>query len=153
MCWSTIWITPDEEKHRQGLFLIKHNFITKQTELSYPLSFYIINCKYINHTQIITQKLNNNRTCSESLDDNSNGRPFLPTNYWRALKHRLLRTPELALVSLAGTRRSNNQVPVFKLNTNSELISKFSQLASCIKPSYCRLSLKTPSLQFSLFPQ
>ena len=36
-----------------------------------------------------------------SLDDNSNGRPFLPTNSSRALKHRLLRTLKLALVSLA----------------------------------------------------
>ena len=28
------------------------------------------------------------------MDDNSVGRPFLPTNSWRALKERLLRTPE-----------------------------------------------------------
>ena len=87
-----------------------------------------------------------------SLDNNNNGRSFLPTNSWRALKQRLLRTPELALVSLAGTRCNNNQVPVFRLSINPELISKFSQLASSIIPSYCRLSLKTSSLQFSLFP-
>ena len=42
----------------------------------------------------------------KAVDNNSNGRPFLPTNSWRALRQRLLRTPELALVSLAGTRCS-----------------------------------------------
>ena len=88
-----------------------------------------------------------------SLENNINGRPFLPTNSWRVLKQRLLRTLELALVFLDGTRCSNNQVPVFRLSTNPELISKFSQLARCIRPSYCRFSLKTPSLLFSLSPQ
>ena len=43
------------------------------------------------------------------LDDNRNGRPFLPTNSCRALKQRLLRTPEPVLVSLAGTRWSKQQ--------------------------------------------
>ena len=56
------------------------------------------------------------------LDDNSNGRPFLPTNSWRALKQRLLRTLELALVPLAGTRCSNCQIPVL----NSILIQNLS---------------------------
>ena len=88
-----------------------------------------------------------------SLDDNSNGRPFLPTNSWRVLKQRLLGTPELALVSLTGTRCSNNQVPVFRFNTNPELISKFSKLASYIRPSYCRLSLKNTFLTVLPFPQ
>ena len=87
-----------------------------------------------------------------SLDDNNNGRSFLPTKSQSVLKQRLLRTPEFALVSLDGTRCSNNQVPVFRPNTNPELISKFSQLASYIRPSYCRISLKTLSLQFSLSP-
>ena len=46
------------------------------------------------------------------MDNNSNGRLFLPTNSWRVLRQRLLRTPELALVSLAGTRCSN-KIPFF----------------------------------------
>ena len=87
-----------------------------------------------------------------SLDNNSNGRSFLPTNSWRALKQRLLRTPELALVSLAGTRCSNSQIPVFRLSINPELNSKFSQLTSCSRPSYCRFSLNTPSLLFPFSP-
>ena len=58
--------------------------------------------------------------------------PFLPTNSWRALKQWLLRTPELSLVSLAGTRCSNNQVPVLKLNTNPELVSHISQLKAIL---------------------
>ena len=88
-----------------------------------------------------------------SLDNNSNGRPFLPTNSWRALKQRLLRTPELALVSLDRTKCSNSQIPVFKLSISPELISKFSQLTSCNKPSYCSNPLRTTSLLFSPFPQ
>ena len=125
----------------------KNKFFTKASKYLH----HKLQCIIQSHTDN-TQKLINNRTCSLSLDDNSNGRPFLPTNSWRVLKQRLLSTPKLALVSMAGTRCRNNQVPVLRLNTNPELISKFSQLASCIRPSYCRLSLKTPSLQFSLFP-
>ena len=86
-----------------------------------------------------------------TLDNNSNGRLFLPTNSWRALKQRLLRTPELALVSLAGTRCSSSQIPVFKLSINPELISKFSQLTSCNRPSYCSIPLRTTSLLFFHF--
>ena len=86
-----------------------------------------------------------------TLDNNSNGRPFLPTNSWKALKQRLHRTPELALVSLAGTRCSNSQILVLKLNINPELINMFSQLTSCNKPSYCSIPLRTNSLLFFPF--
>ena len=82
------------------------------------------------------------------MDNNSNGRSFLPTNSWRVLRQRLLRTPELALVSLDRTRCSNSQIPVFKLSIRYELISKFSQLTSCNKPSYCSIPLRTNSLLF-----
>ena len=39
------------------------------------------------------------------------------------------------------------------LSIKSELISKFYQLTSCNKPSYCSNPLRTNSLLFSLFPQ
>ena len=124
----------------------------RTTSLLHHLILYNIKCKHnIQSYTYIKTNITRWQNLFLSLDDNSNGKSFLPTNSWRALKHRLLRTPELALVSLARTRCINNQVPVFRLNTNPELISKFSQLASCIRPSYCRLSLKTLSLQFSLF--
>ena len=86
-----------------------------------------------------------------TLDNNSNGRSFVPTNSWIALKQWLLRTPDLALVSLVGTRCSNSQIPVFKLSINPELISKFSQLTSCNRPSYCSIPLRTTSLLFFPF--
>ena len=87
------------------------------------------------------------RTCL-TVDNNNNGRSFLPTNSWRVLKQRLLKTPKLALVSLDGTRCSKSQIPVFKLSIKPELISKFSQLTSCNKPSYCNIPLSTTSLLF-----
>ena len=141
---------------RRHLFFIKMILITKQTKNNfitkpYKSLHHKLQCIIQSYTDN-TQKLINNRTCSLSLDNNSNGRSFLPTNSWRALKQRILRTPELALVSLAGTRCNNNQVLVFRLSKNLELINKFSHLTSCIRPSYYRLSLKTSSLQFSLFP-
>ena len=111
------------------------------------LNLYIISYKHNIQSYIdIKTKIIRSQNLFLSLNDNNNGRPFLPTNSWRALKQRFLRTPELALVSLDGTRCNNNQVPVFRLNTNPELIINFSQLASCIRPSYCRFSLITPSL-------
>ena len=143
-------VTPDEEKHSGFfLFLIKDSIIDKlrtTTSLSH-LNLYIISNKHNIQSYTII-KINTVRwqNLFWSLDNNSNGRPFLPTNSWRALKQRLLRTLELALVSLARTRCSNNQVLVLRLNTSPELISNFTQLVSCIRPSYCSLSLKTPSL-------
>ena len=122
--------------------------------LLHHLNIYIISYKHnIQSYTDIKTKITRWQNMFLSLDDNRNVRPFLPTKSWRALKQQLLRTPKLALVSLAGTRCSNNQVSVLRLNTNPELISQFSQLVSYIRPSYCSLSLKTPSLHFSLFPQ
>ena len=149
-------VTPDEEKHRRG-FVFHQNILLlkklKNTSLLNHLNLYIISYKHnIQSYTDIKTKIIRWQNLFLSLEDTSNGRPFLPTNSWRALKHRLLSTPELSLVSQAGTRCSNNQVPVFRLNTNPELISKFSQLSSYNRPSYCRFSLKTLSLLFSLFP-
>ena len=86
-------------------------------------------------------------------DNNNNGRPFLPTNSWRALRQRLLRTPELILVSLAGTRcskvryQSSNSV----LTQNSSVNSHSYQVV--IKTSYCSNPFPQLPYCFSLFPQ
>ena len=121
----------------------KNNFITKPSKsLHHKLKHNIQSC-----TDSKT-KITRWQNLFLSLDDNSNGRPFLPTNSWRALKQRLLRTPELALVSLAGTRCINSQIPVFKLSINSELsVSSLSQKV-VMKSSYCSNPLKTTSLLY-----
>ena len=46
----------------------------------------------------------------------------------------------------------NNQVLVLRLNTNPELISQISQLRTCIRLSYCSLSLKHLPYSFPFFP-
>ena len=157
LCWSTVW-SLQMRKKIGGVFVFHQKILLlkklKTTSLLNHLNLYIISYKHnIQSYTVIKTKIIRWQNLFLSLDDNSNGRSFLPTNSWRALKQRLLRTPELALVSMARTRCSNNQVPVLRLSTNPGLISKFSQIASCIKPIYCRLSLKTLSLQFSLFAQ
>ena len=141
-------------KNTVGSYLSSIDSITDKLKTSTSLNqlnIYTITTNItFNHSQLLKQRQLSDRTCL-NLDNNNNGRPFLPTNSWRALKQWLLRTPELSLVSLAGTRCSNSQIPVFKLSIKSELISKFSQLTSCNKPSYCSIPLRTTSLLFFPF--
>ena len=79
------------------------------------------------------------------------GRSSLPTPGERSNSDSL-GPPSLLWSPWMEIGAENNQVLVLRLNTSPELVSQISQLASCIRPSYCSLSLKTPSLQFSLFP-
>ena len=88
-----------------------------------------------------------------AVDNNSNGRLFLPTNSWRALRQRLLRTPELALVSLAGTRCSKIDTSL-QLSINSELS------VSSLSPNSCNQHQVTAAIHskhfltnFPSFPQ
>ena len=112
LCWSTVWSLQVRKNTSGVLFIIKMILINKQLRTLpwlNPLSFYIINCNItFIHTQILKIKIVRWKNLFWSLDNNSNGRPFLTTNSWKALKQRLLRTPELALVCLARTRWSNN---------------------------------------------
>ena len=145
LCWSTVWSLQMRKNTCGVLFLIKKFLLLNKlrtTLLLIHLNPYIISYKHnIQWYTDIKTKIIRWQNLFLSLDNNNNGRPFLPTNSWRALKERLLRTPELSLVSLARTRCNNSQIPIFRLSTNPELISKFSQLTSCIRPSYCRISL------------
>ena len=75
----------------------------------------------------------------KAVDNNSNGRPLLPINSWRALRKRLLRTPELALVSLAGTRCSKSDTSL-QLSINSELS------VSSLSPNSCNQNQVTTAI-------
>ena len=79
-----------------------------------------------------------------AVDNNSNGRPFLPTNSWRALRQRLLRTLELALVSLAGTRCSKSDTSL-QLSINSELS------VSSLSPNSCNKNQVTAAIHSKHF--
>ena len=102
--------------------------------------------KLSKHKEIITEPV-------ETVDNNSNGRPFLSTNSWRALRQRLLRTPELALVSLAGTRCSNVRYQSSKLGIKSELSVNTLSPNSCNKIKLLQQTTQTLPYCFSLFPQ
>ena len=103
-------VPPDEEKHRWGFISHQKILNTKQakdTFMTKPSKSLYHKLQYnIQSYTDIKSKIIRWQNLLLSLDENINGRPFLPTNSWRALKQRLLRTPELALVFLAGTRCS-----------------------------------------------
>ena len=104
LCWSTVW-SLQMRKNTGGVFVFHQKIL-----LLNHLNLYIISYKHnIQSYTVIKTKIVRWKNLFLSLDDNSNGRPFLPTNSQRALKQRLLRTPELALVSLDGTRCNNSQ--------------------------------------------
>ena len=117
-------VNPDVQKHSGSLLFIKDSIIDKLktfTSLN-QLNVYIITINItFNHSQLLKQRQLSDRTCS-NWDNNNNGRSFLPTKSWRALKQRLLRTPELSLVSLVGTRCNK----VRYQSSNLALIQNFS---------------------------
>ena len=62
-----VWVTPDEEKHRQGFISHLTDFITKQTKNNFITEpskslHHKLHCIIQVHTDK-TQKLINNRTC------------------------------------------------------------------------------------------
>ena len=77
-------VTPDEEKYRQGCNSHQKDFVTewtKNTSLIIHLNPYIINYKSNIQSYIdIKTKINRWQNLFWNLDNNSNGRPFLPTN-------------------------------------------------------------------------
>ena len=87
-----------------------------------------------------------------AVDNNINGRSFLPTNSWRALRQRLLRTPELALVSLAGTRCSKLDT-VFNSVSTQNYQSVLSAQITIINIKLLQKSTQNTSLLFSPFLQ
>ena len=58
-----------------------------------------------------------NKNLFNAVDNNSNGRPFLPTNCWRALRQRILKTPELALSPWLGNRCSKIDTALKSVST------------------------------------
>ena len=133
------------------LFLIKMILITKQTKNTFMTKpSKSLHQKLQHNIQSYTDiktKIIRSQNMFLSLDNNSNGRPFLPTNSWRSLRQRLLRDPELALVSLAGTRCSNSDTSL-QLSITQNYQSVLSAQIAVIKIKLLQQSAQNTSLLF-----